>query len=852
MRRAALHVVFIGFLVALAAVAGCAGPVGPQGDPGTPGSTGPSGNPGSPGDAGVPGDAGPAGPQGDGGSTVTNCDLVPAGTSTGLHATFTGSAPANGQFFAAGEKPSFAISFKDDCNRPVALASLGTANFYVVGPRDPLKTKTAAKLMNAVTNRAAADRQHHFINLKAPSYADATKPGLVTGADGSLTYTLQPITDEVAGTYTASLWVKTTSEASQVMPQLPFQIGSATVETATTGLGAASSCIDCHKGAQNGKMRMAHSEAGPFGPLGNFSLDYTPVEGCKTCHNNDGYSANPAFRKTHGVHRGEHMTAPGAAHAEYGLPADTTLAAFTNVAFPSMPGAEMDCTKCHKDDAWRSKVVNGTATSAASRLACGSCHDNVFFDSGTINPPRIFGAPASGACRADLDCVSFGYLATCNTGTGQCVRKDHPVQANDAQCSVCHTPDAPGLSSITEAHAIYSRTAAPGLKITTVAFSGATGPNGTYQVNDTPTVTFKLADATANIADAVLNANYSLTAVISGPTNAMQRVYVPITAKSALTYDAPSTTYTLKYPAWPAIAQAPYNTTGVGGTNPAGSYSVYFYVSKSFTDPKGVAQRDTASWVDTVKFGVDSPIKPRQVVTQAACNNCHVDLQLHGGSRKLALGCATCHTQGAVDKPIGTKGLACTSDAQCPGAQASPAWEQCQSGSCTMIADPTPGATIDYPVLVHKIHTARLREGYAERSNTAKDASGNGAYGIVGFRNSLVDFSEVLMPVDPRNCQQCHGDSGAVCTSDAACGVGQSCTGGKCVNTAWQTASARACITCHDSASAFAHASLNTYTPPAGAPIESCDVCHGKDAQFSVKSIHDVTTTLVPPVNREP
>ena len=51
-----------------------------------------------------------------------------------------------------------------------------------------------------------------------------------------------------------------------------------------------------------------------------------------------------------------------------------------------MPGAEHDCAKCHTDTRWK----------VASRLACGTCHDNVFFDTGTLTPPTRVRPPDGG------------------------------------------------------------------------------------------------------------------------------------------------------------------------------------------------------------------------------------------------------------------------------------------------------------------------------------------------------------------------------------------------------------------------------------------------------------------------
>src|SRR5207237_785655 len=156
-------------------------------------------------------------------------------------------------------------------------------------------------------------------------------------------------------------------------------------------------------------------------PVGNYALDAEPIASCKLCHNRDGYSLNPIVRKVHGAHRGAHQLAPGVAHPEYGLGADRTLTDYVDIGFPSIPSGERDCAACHRDARWKT----------ASRLACGTCHDNVFFDSGTLTPPRAFGRPPAGACATNAACGVFGDFATCDVPSGTCFRRTHPTQTDD-------------------------------------------------------------------------------------------------------------------------------------------------------------------------------------------------------------------------------------------------------------------------------------------------------------------------------------------------------------------------------------------------------------------------------------
>src|SRR5205814_2351168 len=107
--------------------------------------------------------------------------------------------------------------------------------------------------------------------------------------------------------------------------------------------------------------------------------------------------------------------------------ADFQIGTATVETYASGGPDDSTCASCHTDDRWQSRP---------SRLACGSCHDNLYFDKGTLDPVRSFGAPKAGPCVADADCASFGGLTTCSAGV--CVRGKHPMQNSDTQCSVCH------------------------------------------------------------------------------------------------------------------------------------------------------------------------------------------------------------------------------------------------------------------------------------------------------------------------------------------------------------------------------------------------------------------------------
>ncbi len=193
-----------------------------------------------------------------------------------------------------------------------------------------------------------------------------------------------------------------------------------------------------------------------------------------------------------------------------------------------------------------------------------------------------------------------------------------------------------------------------------------------------------------------------------------------------------------------------------------------------------IAQRDAADNVVKYFAVTDSTVVPRRtVVAVANCNKCHDKLQLHGSNRNQTEACAVCHIP-----------------------------------SLTMASQPS-GTTesVSFQNMVHKIHTGESLEGDYILSST--------------------NFKEVLYPGDRRNCGACH--------------VGTSYTvplpaGNLSVTTPknfWSPTmpTAAACLGCHDSVSAAAHAFLNTANFGTMS-AESCAVCHKEGAEFAVSQVH--------------
>ncbi len=106
-----------------------------------------------------------------------------------------------------------------------------------------------------------------------------------------------------------------------------------------------------------------------------------------------------------------------------------------------------------------------------------------------------------------------------------------------------------------------------------------------------------------------------------------------------------------------------------------------------------------------------NPTFTREIVDNDTCFACHDRLEFHGGPRTDIAYCVTCHNPYSVD-----------------GDTAAEPW----------------GGTVDMTEMIHKIHYGiDLDNGYF----------------IVGFGGTVHDYSEVVFPQDPRNCQTCHEES---------------------------------------------------------------------------------------------
>jgi OmcA/MtrC family decaheme c-type cytochrome len=202
-----------------------------------------------------------------------------------------------------------------------------------------------------------------------------------------------------------------------------------------------------------------------------------------------------------------------------------------------------------------------------------------------------------------------------------------------------------------------------------------------------------------------------------------------------------------------------------------------FSIEARLTVNLSPAPRDTTSVKDAafnpVFFAAvtdPEPVARRTVVDVANCNTCHDRLDFHGQNRLNPQECVFCHNPNFLN-------------------------------------DDTPAESLDFKRLIHRLHTGdELTQTY-------------------------LDFNGLRFPGDRRDCAMCHVQDSQQLPDVMPAGRLATATPKDWYSP--QQPTAAACLGCHDTQSAAAHAFV--MTAPFG---ESCATCHGPDADFSVDKMH--------------
>jgi OmcA/MtrC family decaheme c-type cytochrome len=329
-------------------------------------------------------------------------------------------------------------------------------------------------------------------------------------------------------------------------------------------------------------------------PLSAHGGSRQDVKLCVTCHQPqtvDPDTGNTVDFKVmvHKIHRGAELPS-----VEDGTPYviignQQSVHDFSTVEFPQ---DIRNCTTCHQATAPEGHIW----FTRPNRAACGSCHDDVNFDTGE------------------------GHVAG--------------AYADDTACASCHTPESGQEfdASIKGAHTVPFKSAQlKGLTATITSVANAAP-------GQKPTVTFQLKEKDGTVLNPqAFGSNLNL--LMGGPTK--DYAINPFRERAdGASFNGTEATYTFR-------ASIPADATGTWA----------FSIEARRTVTLNPAPREGPATVTEAAFNpvsyaavTDSqPVARRMVVAMAKCNECHDQLMLHGGQRQNVNECVMCHNPNGND-----------------------------------------------------------------------------------------------------------------------------------------------------------------------------------------------------------
>jgi OmcA/MtrC family decaheme c-type cytochrome len=345
------------------------------------------------------------------------------------------------------------------------------------------------------------------------------------------------------------------------------------------------------------------------------------------------------------------------------------------------------------------------------------------------------------------------------------------IQVDDSQCATCHQPQGVEFdASVIGAHTIpLKSTQLKGLNAQILSVTNT-------QPGQSPTITFKITNNDGTVVDpSTLGSNVNV--LVAGPTVDYSLFPAFRERADGASFNGTIATYTLK-------AALPQTASGTWFASMDVRRSVTIDVGDSRQTPTFNEGATNPIFYFTVTDA--APVPRRTVVKIDNCNVCHDRLALHGGQRFVIEECVACHNPNANDS------------ARRPADKGSP-------------------ESISFQRLIHRIHRGK---------DLTKD------FTIYGFGGSKNTFNEVRFPGDLRDCQKCHVAGTYTPPLPLTNLPVQTPPSPQEWYTPQQTTAA-ACLGCHDTIEAAAHAYVNT--APFG---EACASCHAADDEFAVDKVH--------------
>jgi OmcA/MtrC family decaheme c-type cytochrome len=434
-----------------------------------------------------------------------------------------------------------------------------------------------------------------------------------------------------------------------------------------------------------------------------------------------------------------------------------------------------------------------TVVDPAMAQRCEVCHQQT---TGAAQAKAFLTNPTRAACGSCHDNVNFA------TGA------NHPggFQTDDTQCSDCHVPqgETPFDASIMGAHVVATDTTAfypqnPDTLISgiNVVITGVTN----NKAGTAPVVAFTLLDNSKN--PIALSALGSLSFTMAGPTTDFGYTIFG-TSTTTPGYVTESALTAAKCSATGSCTYAFTNTIPAKAT---GTYMIGAEARRTEIVLAGTTSQQSVEYGafnPVTYFSVDGSavVDRRTIIQMSNCNTCHVALSEHGTLRSNVEYCVMCHNPSNTDAVTRATAMVAADKA-------------------------APPQGINFNLLVHRIH---------DGVNVVAD--GGQPYIVVGFGGSHNDFSGVLFPglspagaaTDLANCAFCHVNSSEQ-NDLALTGLNPVTDPQGLINPVQPISSA--CSGCHVDVPTASHFLANTTTLG-----ESCNVCHGTGAAFSVDSVH--------------
>jgi OmcA/MtrC family decaheme c-type cytochrome len=408
-----------------------------------------------------------------------------------------------------------------------------------------------------------------------------------------------------------------------------------------------------------------------------------------------------------------------------------------------------------------------------SRSICGSCHDATWFE--PTPPPALLHAHPGGPMADDRAC------ATC-----------HPQAGGEFDLSVVGAHTVPSQSKQLR-----------GLVLNIISASvPATG---------NPVVVFSATNADGSPVQPLSSLDV-LAAVVSGPTTSYVQQNIVRQDMRASAQPNPDGTWT--YTFVPRPANDPWFPMGpVIPAGTTGTFAIGLEGRRAVTLAQGVTFEE-ADGNPVAYFAVDGskPVSYTNVVDLKLCDRCHGELRAHGNLRRNPEYCVLCHAADATDWAMRPKG---------PD----------RNTNLAATIDKVEERSIRLPSLIHRIHTG-------DQLTLTKP------FVVYGFGGNANRFDDVRYPGDLQRCTRCHLPSQfTIETIPTTALPTRANETGTILHMATPVHPANepaipviqsACLGCHDTAAAKAHAALET-APPGQ---EACQVCHGDNRQEAVRTVH--------------